>query len=45
MCELTDLPWREASNTEGFRSLGRLVAALYHFEFYDREQSVIKAWE
>ncbi len=43
--ELTDLPWRGASSAEEFRSLGRLVSALYHFEFHDREQSVIDAWE
>ncbi len=45
MGELADLPWQGASGTEEFRSLGRLVAALYHFEFYDREQSLIGAWE
>ncbi len=28
-----------------FRSFARLVSALYHFEFHDREQSVIEAWE
>ncbi len=45
MGELTELPWRGASGAEDFRSLGRLVSALYHFEFHDREQSVIEAWE
>ncbi len=45
MRELTDLPWRGVSGAEEFRSLGRLVSALYHFEFHDREQSVIDAWE
>ena len=45
MNELTDIPWGGASGAEEFRSLGRLVSALYHFEFHDREQSVIEAWE
>ncbi|MBW3575712.1 MAG: DUF3754 domain-containing protein [Actinobacteria bacterium] len=45
MRELADLPWRGASDADNFRSLARLVSALYHFEFHDREQSVIEAWE
>ena len=27
------------------RSFSRLTSALYHYEFYDREQAVIQAWE
>ncbi len=45
MRELADLPWEGGSGADEFRSLGRLVSALYHFEFHDREQSVIEAWE
>ena len=43
--ELADLPWEEASGGEAFRSSARMVAALYHFEFHDREQAMIDAWE
>jgi hypothetical protein len=45
MRELAGLPWRGESDAESFRSLARLLSALYHFEFHEREQSVIEAWE
>lgn len=43
--ELADLPWRANSGADEFRSFGRLISALYHFEFHALEQSVIEAWE
>lgn len=43
--ELADLAWEEASGGDVFRTCARMVAALYHFEFHDREQAVIDAWE
>lgn len=30
---------------ERFRSFSRLVSGLFHFEFYDREQQLLSAWE
>ncbi|NNE72371.1 MAG: DUF3754 domain-containing protein [Acidimicrobiales bacterium] len=43
--ELCDLPWPESDGAELFRSFSRLTSALYHFEFYDREQVVTEAWQ
>ena len=43
--ELADLPWQGNSDAYEFRTFSRLVSALYHFEFHDREQSLIDAWE
>lgn len=43
--ELTDVPGPGDPGGEAFRSFSRLVAALYHFEFHDREQAIIEAWE
>ncbi|MEX2658343.1 MAG: TMEM143 family protein, partial [Acidimicrobiales bacterium] len=43
--ELVALPWADADSAEAFRSSARLVSALYHFEFHDREQAVVDAWE
>ncbi len=43
--ELADLPFSSESDRRGFRSFSRLVAALYHFEFHDREQTLIDAWD
>lgn len=43
--ELADLSGAAGPSGEAFRSLSRLVAALYHFEFHDREQAIIEAWE
>lgn len=42
---LADRPWTDEDGPAGFRALGRLVAALYHFEYHDHEQTVIDAWE
>lgn len=30
---------------EQFREFARIVAALYHFEFHDREQTIVDLWE
>ncbi|GMQ97504.1 MAG: hypothetical protein BMS9Abin17_0001 [Acidimicrobiia bacterium] len=44
--KLCSLPWLEDHDgAEQFRSFSRLTSALYHFEFYDREQIVTEAWE
>lgn len=43
--ELADMPWTADGGPEDFRAFSRLTAALFHFEFYDREQSVLDAWE
>ena len=44
--ELCGLPWPDDSDgAEQFRSFSRLTAALYHYEFHDREQVVTEAWE
>ena len=44
--DLCGLPWPEDHDgAEQFRFFSRLVSALYHYEFYDREQVVTEAWE
>lgn len=44
--ELCSLTWSEDQDgAEQFRSFSRLTSALYHYEFYDREQVVTEAWE
>lgn len=43
---LGERPWADGSGgPDQFRSLSRLVSALYHYEFHDREQTVTEAWE
>lgn len=43
---LADHPWsHDGDAPERFREFARLVAALYHFEFHDREQTVVELWE
>ena len=39
------MPFLESDGADLFRSFSRLTSALYHYEFYDREQAVIEAWE
>lgn len=48
--DLADLPWPEdgdaaVGTAEQFRAFARLLAALYHYEFYEREQRAVDAWE
>ncbi|HDH03833.1 MAG TPA: DUF3754 domain-containing protein, partial [Actinobacteria bacterium] len=44
--DLCSLPWSEdPQGAELFRSFARLTSALYHYEFHDREQLVIEAWD
>lgn len=43
--ELSALAWGPEGDEESFRALSRLVSALYHFEFHEREQAAIDAWE
>lgn len=39
-------PWPDDHDgAEDFRSFSRLTSALYHYEFHDREQVIIDAWE
>lgn len=48
MRDLAEMPWDDQPNTDdtaAFRAFGRLVAALYHFEFHEREQSLVEAWD
>ena len=40
------MPWPDGQPAaEQFRSFGRLTSALFHYEFHDREQVAIDAWE
>ena len=39
------MPFLESDGADLFCSFSRLTSALYHYEFYDREQAVIEAWE
>lgn len=43
--QLCDLPWDDADDREQFRAFSRLIAALYHYEFHEREQELLDAWE
>lgn len=43
--ELAKMPWTAHGGPEDFRAFSRLMAALFHFEFYDREQQMLDAWE
>ncbi|GMQ93746.1 MAG: hypothetical protein BMS9Abin12_1226 [Acidimicrobiia bacterium] len=44
--ELSRLPWSgETDEAEQFRAFSRLISALYHYEFHEREQAAIDAWE
>lgn len=46
IADLSGLPWPDTGEeAEQFRAFGRLTAALYHYEFHDREQVVVEAWE
>ncbi|MCH7789792.1 MAG: DUF3754 domain-containing protein, partial [Acidobacteria bacterium] len=44
--DLSGLPWPDDHDDgEDFRAFSRLTSALYHYEFHDREQVIIDAWE
>lgn len=43
--ELADMPWTGIGGPEDFRAFSRLAAALFHFEFHDREQLMLDVWE
>jgi len=51
--DLADLPWADADGAdragtggaEEFRAFAQLLAALYHYEFHEREQRAVDAWE
>ncbi|MEO6988078.1 MAG: TMEM143 family protein [Aquihabitans sp.] len=43
--ELAEMPWTADGDPEDFRAFSRLMAALFHFEFYDREQRLLDVWE
>lgn len=44
--QLTEAPWPAGEGSpEDFRALTRLVAALFHTDYHEREQQVIDAWE
>lgn len=43
--ELCDISWTDPDGSEKFRSFSRLVSATYHYEFHDREQAVVDAWD
>jgi hypothetical protein len=44
--QLCEMPWPEGQpGADEFRSFSRLTAALFHYEFHDREQLVIDAWQ
>lgn len=43
---LAEQPWHhDADAPERFREFARLVGALYHFEFHEREQTIVELWE
>ncbi len=43
--DLAALAWPDEQDAERFLAFSRLVAALYHYEFHDREQVLVDAWE
>jgi hypothetical protein len=44
--ELAAMGWpRPGDGADNFRALSRLVAALVHYEFHEREQAIVDAWE
>jgi len=43
--ELSRLPWDDENDAERFQAFTRLVAALYHYEFHDREQQLSELWD
>ncbi len=43
--DLAGVAWDDPADAGRFRAFGRLVAALYHFEFHDRSQTLVDAWE
>jgi hypothetical protein len=43
--ELCELPWPDAADAKQFRAFSRLTSALFHYEFHDREQELLEAWE
>lgn len=44
--ELAALPWDDASgDADRFSHLSRLISALYHYEFHDRERAVVEVWD
>lgn len=53
--DLAELPWTGndtdmgtdtgTGSAEEYRAFARLLAALYHYEFYEREQRAVDAWE
>ena len=42
---LLSRPWNDAGDAARFSSFARIVAALFHYEFHEREQAVLDAWE
>jgi len=42
---LSAIPFLQSSEEAEFRGLARLLSALYHYDFYDREQELVAAWE
>jgi len=43
--DLADLPWTDGGSAKEFGAFAHLVAALYHYEFHEREQRAVDAWE
>jgi len=43
--ELSEMPWENEGAEGQFRAISRLTSALYHFEFHEREQTVLSAWD
>ncbi|MEM8926505.1 MAG: TMEM143 family protein [Actinomycetota bacterium] len=43
--ELADHPWSTEDQGRDFRSFAAVLSALYHYEFHQREQSLVDAWD
>ena len=43
--DLAQLPWSDEHGEQQYRAFSRLAAALFHYEFHDRQQAMVDAWE
>lgn len=43
--ELCEVPWVDGDDADRFRAFSRLAGALRHYEYHDREQRMLEAWE
>ena len=43
--DLAARPWPAGGSAEEFRAFAQLLAALYHYEFHERERRAVDAWD